>query len=222
MDGVRQQLLAGAGLAQQQHGGVGLRDAAAWRLTSSAAGLAPMKLAMVYLGRRCAASWRRVLQLLLQPRELLDQRLHRRLGVVQQHQAQRADHLARLVAQRQAADEEGAGLVGQQVHQHRLAGLQHLQHLRVGHHVFHAPADELVLVAEAQRRQEALVALADPDDAVVAVDHHHPFGRARQHVEHRLRGQAQQAVDVLGMSRAVVSGFWTGAWPAQCTARRPL
>jgi hypothetical protein len=33
----------------------------AWRLTSSAAGLLPMKLAMVCLGRRCSASWRRAL-----------------------------------------------------------------------------------------------------------------------------------------------------------------
>jgi hypothetical protein len=83
-----------------------------------------------------------------------------------------------VVAQRQPADEEGAGVVGQQVDQDRLAGVDHVGHQRVGDHLLDALADELRRsLLEAQRGQEALVALADPDDAVLAVDHHRAHRR---------------------------------------------
>ena len=57
------------------------------------------------------------------------------------------------------------------------------------------PADELVFAGKAQRRQEALVALADPDHAVAAVDHQHALHGAGVEIEHRLRRQLEQAVD---------------------------
>ncbi|HSC01363.1 MAG TPA: hypothetical protein VLE45_15695, partial [Burkholderiaceae bacterium] len=114
----------------------------------------------------------RELEFVLQAHELGHQRLHRAFRVVHQHHAQRADHLAARIAQRQAADEEGARLVGQQVDEDGLAALDHLRHQRVRHHLLDTPADEVVL-GVAERRQEALVALADPDDAVGTVDHHH-------------------------------------------------
>jgi hypothetical protein len=168
VDGVRQQLLAGAGLAQQQHRAGDCAARRAWRLTSAAAGLVPTKLAKVYLARRwpspaalpsgrCAGQLAPgVVQVALQQRKLADQRLQRGLGVVKQHDADGADHLAiGLVAQRNAADHKGAGLVGQQVDQHRVAGLQHAAHLGVGDHVFHHVADELVHRRKAQRGKSA-------------------------------------------------------------------
>jgi hypothetical protein len=140
----------------------------------------------------------RRVQLGLQPGELGHQRLHRGFRVVHQHQADGADHGARLVAQRQPADEEGAGLVGEQVHQDRPAAVDHLRDQRVGDDLLDAMADELRLGLEAQRRQEALVAVADPDHAVVAVHHQHAHRGAREHVEHALRGHLEQAVGVVG------------------------
>jgi hypothetical protein len=137
----------------------------------------------------------RVVQLALQAAELADQRLHRRLGVVEQHHAESADDLAAFVAQRQPADEEGAGVVRQQVHQDRLAGVDHVRHQRVRHHVLDAAADEVGL-GMAQRRQEAFVALADPDDAVLAVDHHRAHRGLREGVEHALRRELEHAVGV--------------------------
>ena len=115
VDGVRRQLLAGARFTKQQHRAVGLRHA--------------LRLPLDFQRRRAAADEARhrvlgaplrqlrrelracVVQFALQLRELGDQRLHRRLRVVEQHQPERADHLALPVAQRQPADEKGAGLV---------------------------------------------------------------------------------------------------------------
>jgi hypothetical protein len=115
--------------------------------------------------------------------------------MVEQHHAHRADHLPVGVAQRQAADEEGARLVGEQVHEDGHAAVDDLRHQRVGHDLLDTAADEVGLLV-AQRGQEALVAVADPDDPVVAVDHHHPHGRAGEGVEHALRRQLEQAVGV--------------------------
>ena len=79
------------------------------------------------------------------------------LGLVEQHDAQRADHRAVGVAQRNAADDEGAGAVGQQVDQDRLAGFEHLVHLGVLHHGRHRMAYKILFAGETQRRQEAAV-----------------------------------------------------------------
>ena len=83
------------------------------------------------------------------------------------------------------------------VHQDRLAGLDHLGQQGVGHHLLDAPADELMLAGKTQRRQEALVALADPDHAVLAAHHHHALHGLGIEVEHRLRGQLEQAFGVV-------------------------
>jgi hypothetical protein len=204
-DRLRQQLLAGAGLALQQHGAVGGGDTPC--------------LALDFERRRAGADEGRdrvlgpplrgqlaprCIELALQPRELGHQRLHRRLGVIHQHQPECTDHAARVVAQRQPADQERARLVAQQVDQDRAAALDHLRHQRVRHHVLDPLADELVLGAEAQRRQEALVAIADPDHAVVAVDHHHAHGAAREDVEHAARRKLQQAVGIVGQGGDIV------------------
>ena len=62
------------------------------------------------------------------------------LGLVHQHHAECADDVAVGIAQRHPADQEGAGLVGQQVDHDRLAGLDHLRQQGVGHHRFDALA----------------------------------------------------------------------------------
>ena len=121
MDALREQLLAGARLAQQQHGGIGGRDAPRLALDlqrrrAGADEAADRVLRPPLLGELAV----RVFQLAVQARELRQQRLHGRFRMVHQHQAERADHLAVVVAQRQAADEKGARLVGQQVHEDRL------------------------------------------------------------------------------------------------------
>ena len=212
VDGMREQLLAGAGLAGEQHRAVGLRHAPRLalhfhrrRAGADEAGHGVLRPA---LRRELLA---RLVELALQAAELGDERLHRRLGMVEQHHAHGTDHVAGRIAQRQAADEEGAGLVGEQVHQDGLAALDHLRHQRVRHHLLDAPAHEVGLLV-AQRRQEALVAVADPHDAVAAVDHHHAHRRAGEGVEHALRGQLQQAVGVgrQGRGKSGLRGLWHG------------
>ena len=93
MDGAREQLLAGAGLAEQEHRAVGLRDPPRMALHGHSDGTAPTKLAIVYFGRRCAASSRPgIVELALQARELDHQRLHRRVRAVEEHEGEAANH----------------------------------------------------------------------------------------------------------------------------------
>jgi hypothetical protein len=198
VDAVREQLLAGAGVAEQQHGRIGAGDTACLALDLERRRTGADEAGDRVLGPALRGELSlHVFELALQARELGHQRLHRRLGLVHQHQADRADHHARFVAQRQAAHQEGACLVGQQIHQDRPPGLDHLVHQRVGHHFFDAFADEIALARKPQRRQETFVAFADPDDSVLAVDHHHAHRGLREEVEHRLRGQLQHAVGAL-------------------------
>ena len=179
----------------------GLDDSAArraWRLTSTAAGAAAHEAGQRVLGAALARQLAPgVVQVALQVRELADQRLQRGFGMVEQHDADRADQLAALVvAQRNAADDEGAGAVGEQVDQDRLAGFQHAAHLRVRHHVLDHVAHHLVDRRKAQRRQEALVAFVEPDDAAGAVHQEHALADAGEQLEHRARGQLQDALAV--------------------------
>src|SRR6185369_15525270 len=132
-----------------------------------------------------------VVQVLLQARELRDQRLQRRLGLVEEHHAERADDLARFVAQRQAAHYESAGLVGEQIDEDRLAGLDDVAHLGIRHHFLNQAPHELLGLVEAERRQEFLVGLVDPHHAAVAVHEHHSLGHAREEIEHRARGELE-------------------------------
>ena len=71
-----------------------------------------------------------------------------------------------------------------------------LNHLPVTAH--DQVAQELVDRRKAERRQEAAVALVDPDDAAAAVDQEHPLADAREQVEHRARGECE---DALGIER---------------------
>ena len=220
MDAMREQFLAGAGFAQQQHGAVGLRYTARLALDLHRRSAGPNEAGDGVLGSALRGKLAaRIVKLTLQAAELGDERLHRGFGVIQQHHAQGADHLTLRVAQRQAADDEGAGLVAQQVHQDRLAGIDHLGHQGVGHHLFDTPPDE-VGFGMAQRRQEAFVAVADPDDAVLAVDHHHAHGRAGQGVEHALSGQLEHAVGIGRQSGWGNGHAAVGGWRLTCAGWR--
>jgi len=144
-----------------------------------------------------------IVQVLLDAGELGHQGLQRGFGVVEQHDAQHADDHARLVAQRYAADHKGAGAVGQQVDQDRLAGGQHLVHLRVLHHARNRVADKVFFALKAQRRQVAAVLVVDPDHARVAVHQHHALAGGGKQVEHGTRSQLQDALRV-----ARKAGVW--------------
>jgi hypothetical protein len=167
----------------------GLADCAArraWRFTSSAAALLPTKLAKA----PCVA------QVLLQPREFGNERLQRGLGMVEQHDAEHTDDLACVVAQRDAADHKGAGLVGQQVDEDGFAGGEHLVHLRVLHDAGDRVADKVFFALEAERGQKAAVLVVDPHDAGIAVDQHHALAGIGKQVEHGPGGQFKNALRV--------------------------
>ncbi len=150
MDTVRQQLLAGAGLAEQQDGRIGHRHAPRLALDLHRRGAAADEAGDAVLGPALRRELRaRGVQFALQPAELGHQRLHRAFGLVQQHHAEGADDFARRVAQRQPADQEGAGLVAEQVHQDRLAGVDDLRHQRVRNHLLDTLADKGLGAVEA-------------------------------------------------------------------------
>ena len=154
---MRQQLLAGAGFAQDQHRAARLRGAACLALDldrrragayETGEGVFGWSVASVLgdiqalaLGGQFTP---RVVQVALHQCELADQGLQRGFRMVEQHDADGTDHRILLIAQWYAADDKGAGAVGQQVDQVGLAGLQHAAHLRVRNHVLDHMAHELV------------------------------------------------------------------------------
>jgi hypothetical protein len=154
-----QQFLAGAGFAQQQHGGaVGLRHPPRLAFDLQRRRAAADEAGDGVAGRRASANLAaRGVQFALQAAELADQRLHGGLRVVQQHQAHGADDLpwpsrsgSRLTRK------VPAWLVSRST---RMAcHFHHLAHQGVGHHLLDPAADEVAL-GVAQRRQEAPVAV---------------------------------------------------------------
>jgi hypothetical protein len=182
----------------------------AWRLTSSAAGAAADEAGHGIARPACAGHLAgnlgdlppRVVEFALQLPELGDQRLHRRFRVIEQHEADRTDDHTLVIAQGQPADQKGAGLVAQQVDQDRLAAVDHVAHQRVGHDLLDPSADEVRFVV-AEGGQEALVAFADPDNAVLAVDDHRSHRAGREHLEQALRREREHAV---GVERQFVGG----------------
>ena len=86
----------------------------------------------------------RVVQVTLHERKFADQGCQRGFRVVEQHDADGADHHVLLVTQRNAADDKRAGTVGEQIDEVGFSCFQHAAHLRVGDHVLHHVTDELV------------------------------------------------------------------------------
>ena len=196
MDAVRQQFLAGAGLAEQQHRAVGLRhaprlaldlhrrgaaadeagDACTW------AGAAPRAAGARASSSRCSRANLAISGCIVvsgwssstMPKAPITSPASLRSG----------SRLTRKVPAWLLSRSTRIGLPVSMT----------CVHQRVRHHLLDALADEGLGAVEAQRRQELLVALADPDDAVLAVDQHRAHRGAGEDVEHALRRQLEHLV----------------------------
>ena len=167
MDALGQQLLAGAGLATQQHRGIELRgapgltlDFAGGRAVADETGdgvTRPACLGQFVLGGD---------QLGLQAGVLGHQRLEV-AGAVEQHEAQRADQGAVLVAQRNAGDHEVLVAEGHQVEHARLAAFHHLAQAAGRQHFLDLLAEHAGRIANTDLLG---VLVVDPDDARLTVD----------------------------------------------------
>ncbi len=199
-----QQLLACTRLTQQQHRARRLCGAPSLtlhfdrsRTQADETGEGVFGLALASLAQAlCRQFAARVVQITLQQRKLFDQWLQRCLGMVKQHNTQGSNDLAGRVAQWDAADHKSAGAVGEQIDKNRLAGFQHLVHLRVLHDARDRMADKVFLALEAQRRQETLVLFVDPDHPGRAVHQHHALTGIGKQIEHGTRRQLQNALGV--------------------------
>ena len=215
MNRVRQQLFARAGFPQQEHGAVRLRGAAglAFDLQCRCAGayetgkavfgtacaIGRLQKRVVALPRQLAPG---VVQIALQQGEFINQRLQAGFGPVKQHDAQGANHLARAVAQRNAADHKGARPVRQQIDQDGFARLQHVMHLGVLHHTGDRVADKVFHPLKTQRRQKPLVLVIDPDHPRLPVHQQHALAGIGKQVEH---GTCSQFQNALGVARQGIS-----------------
>ena len=225
---MRQQLFASTRFAEQQHGATGLGGAPCLALDLGRGRARPHKTGKRVLGTALAAARHgkgavaltvklasRVVQITLQQRKLADQRLQRGLGMVKQHDADGANHPLGVIAQGDAADYKRARFVGQQVYEHRLAGIQHPTHLRVGNDLLDHAADKLVERGEAQVRQEPLVALVHPHNAPAFVDQEHALADTGKQLEHGARCQRQNALGIQGQRGSVIGGKGHGSMLAR-------
>ena len=202
-----QQLFAGAGFAQQQHGAAGLcgpprlaldfhrRRTAAHKAGEGVARLALPAARHTLVAGQLAPG---IFQVALQQRELGHQRAQVGFGLVKQHNTQRTHHATVGVAQGNAADHKGTRPVGEQVDQDGFAGFQHLVHLGVLHHRRHGVAHKILLTLKAQRRQKAAVLVVDPHHPCIAVHQHHALAGIGKQVEH---GAGRQLQNALGIGR---------------------
>ena len=71
--------------------------------------------------------------------------------MVKQHDAQGANHLTQVIAQRDTTHNKRASPVGEQINQDGLAGFQHVVHLGVLHHAGHGVAHKILYPIKTQR-----------------------------------------------------------------------
>ena len=172
MDGLGQQLLAGAGFAQYQHRGLGARRAPGLGLEQQPGFAGADQAAQRVFGTpRLGQLVPGVGQLAVQ---LVVARHQRRqaLGVVQQHQAQRALYLAVAVAQWQAQHDKGFGTEVHDVEHDGLAAFHHFAHLAIGQKHLDRLPDRRRRIAQAQA---ARVFVVHPADARLPVDDQRAF-----------------------------------------------
>ncbi len=201
MDALGQQLLAGAGFATQQHGGIELRgtpglalDLAGGRAVTDEAGdgvTRPARLGQLVLGGD---------QLGLQAGVLGHQRLEV-AGAVEQHEAQRADQGAVLVAQRNAGDDEVLVAEGHQVDDARQAAFHHLAQAAGRQHFLDFLAEHAGRIANADLLG---VLVVDPDDARLAVDRDGALALRVQMIEQQWHGHGTEAFRRNADDQAVV------------------
>ena len=179
----------------------GLDDSAArlaWRLTSTAAGLPPTKLARVYLVRRWLASSRRAssrsrcrcANLLISGCSVVSGWSNSTMPI-----APISSPLCSSRSGMRLTTKVPARLVSRSI---RIAWpVSSTRRICVlGTTSSTMWPDELVHRRKAQRRQEALVAFVEPDDAAGAIHQEHALADAGEQVEHRARGQLQDALAV--------------------------
>ncbi len=185
VDALGQQLLAGAGLAPDQHRGVQLRGAPGLALDLAGRGAGadeagdgvarPTGLGQLVLGGE---------QLALQVVVLGHQRLEM-AGAVEQDEAQRTDQGAVLVAQRDAGDHEVFAAEGHQVEHARLAAFDHLAQAAGRQHFLDLLAQCGTRIGDADLLR---VLVVDPDDARLAIDRDGALALGVQVVEQQRHG----------------------------------
>jgi len=193
MNAVRQQLLAGAGLAQQQHRRLHQRRAAglALDLLRRRAGAHEARERVLGAPRLVQRAPRRR-QFGLRARVVGKDR-RQRLEFIEQREAHAADGAAGIVLDRQARDDHRLAVGFQQVQQDRLARGHHLPHQAVRNHLLAVEPDRVLRIGEAEARG---IALVDPDHARVLVHHEGAFAEVFKGAEQRLHGAAGHVVVV--------------------------
>jgi hypothetical protein len=186
VDAVRQQFLAGAGLAEQQHRRFHLRRPA--RLTLDLlrrpAGADEAREGVLGAARLIQRSPRGS-QLGLHPRVVgIDRR--ERLELVEQREAHTADGPTLVVLDRQARDDHRLAPGLQDVQQDRLAGRYDLAHQAVRNHLLAIEPDRVLRIAEAETRR---VALVDPHHARLVVHDESALAEILEGAEQRLHGR---------------------------------
>ena len=210
---MRKQFLAGARLAEQQHRRIDLRGAARLTLGFEARGArADEARERVFRAARLRERTLRRDQLLLKLGVAGKDR-RKRLQLVEQRKADRADRLAGLVLQRQARDDERLAARLHDVEQDRLPGRHDLAHQAVRDHGLAVEADGLLRIGETEARR---VPLVHPHDARIAIDDHRARARILEGPEQRLGGAPQHVAVVDGQAPSHSSScrrlrvFWAG------------
>ena len=183
MDGVRQQLFPGPGLAQQEHRGVKLRrtprpalDLHARRTRADEIGEGVFRapcFGQALLGLR---------DFTLHGLETSEQRLER-LHLIEECKTGGTDHLSRLILDRDAGNDEGRAGRFHEVEQDRLSGSHDLAHQAARNDLLDRLADRF---GRRIRPQALGVAFVDPDDARLQIDNHRAFAQRIQAVEQGL------------------------------------
>ena len=181
VDGVGEQFLAGAGLAEQQHRRFAGRatTGAALDFQAGRTGADEVAEAVLGLARLQLRAGRGQFALHAQ---VAGHQRRQRTQFVEQGEADGADHFAGVVVDRQAHHHQRVLRAVHHVQQDRLAAAYHFAQQATGDHAFAGPADGLRRVGEAETLG---VALVDPDDAGLAVDDHRAFAGAFDDLEQR-------------------------------------
>ncbi|MGY4380821.1 hypothetical protein ACVWZ3_008460 [Bradyrhizobium sp. i1.3.6] len=206
MDRLRQQLLAGAGLAGEQHG-----HALPRRAFGELLGLRDRRCRADEIGkgeaRRAGVGQLppRQPQIALELGDAGKQRLET-LEVVVEHEPDRADDVAVLVLDRHARHHELFAAELHDVEQDRLAALGDVPHQAVRDDLLDRPADRFGGLLEAQRRQ---IFLVDVDHPPAAIDRDRALAQMLQPLEqrhHRPRADIGGIADVGGGGHGVPQG----------------
>ena len=193
VDGLGEQLLAGAGFPEQQYRRLGTRTAPRPALDLKAGGAGADKVREVVFALPRTQQRARGGQLLLHAQVALDQR-RQVAQFIEQRKPNRADHRPGLVVDRQAHHHQRALGGVLDVQQDRPVIAHHLAQQAVGNHLLARLADGLVGALEAKTLG---VTLVHPHDIRIAVDDDRALAGLLDDLEQRLDGQAANLLVVL-------------------------